>query len=263
MKPNTLFWGIVLILLGGLLLLGNLGILSVDVWSVLWPALVILLGVWMLLGVFLRRSPTTEHASVPLEGARRARLRLNHGAGRLQVQAGAGPGSLAEGDFGGGLELRKRLDGDTLEATLGLPPQVWSPFGWGPGSSLDWSVRLGRDLPMRLELDTGANEASVDLSELLVEELRLNSGASSTTLTLPASAGQTRAKISVGAASVRINIPQGVAARIHTTSGVASISVDRERFPRSAGVYQSPDYDAAANKVDLDIEAGVGSIDVR
>ncbi|MEW5868614.1 MAG: DUF5668 domain-containing protein [Chloroflexota bacterium] len=263
MRPNTLFWGIVLILVGGLLVLSNLGILGVDMWNVLWPALVILLGVWMLLGVFMRRSPAMEHASVPLEGARRARLRLNHGAGRLQVQAGAGPGNLAEGEFGGGLELRKRLDGDTLEATLSVPSQVWFPFGWGPGRTLDWSVRLGRDVPMRLELDTGANEAHVDLSELLVEDLRLNSGASSTTLTLPANAGQTHAKISVGAASVRVNIPQGVAARIHTTSGVASITVDRERFPRSAGVYQSPDYETAANKVDLNIEAGVGSIDVR
>jgi hypothetical protein len=45
--------------------------------------------------------------------------------------------------------------------------------------------------------------------------------------------------------------------------GLASIDVDQNRFPRAGGVYRSPDYDTAQNKVDIEVKAGVGSLDVR
>jgi hypothetical protein len=69
--------------------------------------------------------------------------------------------------------------------------------------------------------------------------------------------------VSSGAASVNIRIPQGVAARIRWRGGLSSINVDPSRFPRFGDTYQSPDYDSAANKVDLDVEMGVGSVTVN
>ncbi len=56
-------------------------------------------------------------------------------------------------------------------------------------------------------------------------------------------------------------MPGGVAARVRAHGGAADISVDGSRFPRtSGGVYQSPDYDSAANKVDLEAEIGAGAL---
>ena len=264
MRSNTLFWGAILILAGALFLLSNLNILSIDVGAILWPLIIILIGVWILVGVFVRRNVENEHANVPLEGASRAHLRLRHGAGRLKLGAGAGAGDLLEGDFVGGLDVSSRRSGDALDVTISPKSQQWAPpFFSGPGQSLDWTLSVARDLPLSLEMETGANDAHVDLSDLLVTELRLSSGASSTNITMPAHAGVTRAKISTGAASVNVRIPEGVAAHIHATGGLASISVDATRFPRNAGIYESADYAAAANKLDLDIETGVGSVDVR
>jgi hypothetical protein len=101
------------------------------------------------------------------------------------------------------------------------------------------------------------------LSDLQVKELTLKSGASSTNLTLPASAGMTHARVSSGAASVNISVPQGVAARIRWHGGLSTVSVNQARFQRSGDSYQSPDYDTAANNVDLDVEMGVGSVTVN
>jgi hypothetical protein len=264
MHTRSLFWGVVLLLLGGLFLLSNLGILSVNLWAIIGPLLLILFGVWLMLGVFFRRDIKVEHANVPLEGASRARIRVNHGAGRLRMYAGAGAGDLLVGDFGGGLEVSSRRDGDLLDVGLSISQQVWFfPFSWGPGQSLDWSFGMARDVPISLELETGANEARIDLAELMVNELSLKSGASSTDLTLPANAGQTHARISSGAAAIVVRIPQGVAARVHYSGGLASLNIDRQRFPRTDGEYRSPDYDSATNKVDLEIETGVGSVDIR
>jgi hypothetical protein len=44
---------------------------------------------------------------------------------------------------------------------------------------------------------------------------------------------------------------------------LSEISVDQNRFPRTGNGYQSADYDTAANKVDILIETGVGSVKVK
>jgi hypothetical protein len=172
-------------------------------------------------------------------------------------------GDLVEGDFGGGLNLQTRRHGDLLEVDMHVPTRVWSfPGFWGSGG-LDWSLGLNPETPISLEMETGAGESRIDLADLQISEITLKTGASSTTLDLPANAGFTLAEISSGAASVQVNVPSGVAARIRYSAGLASVTIDRARFPRSGSTYQSPDYDEAANKVDIHIETGVGAVDVR
>ena len=86
----------------------------------------------------------------------------------------------------------------------------------------------------------------------------------STDLRLPERAGFTRAEVHAGAASIKIYVPQGVAARINVKSGLSGINIDSMRFPPAGnGFYQSADYASAANRAEIYIETGVGSIDVR
>jgi hypothetical protein len=128
---------------------------------------------------------------------------------------------------------------------------------------MDWSFGINNTVALSLSLNTGAADAELDLRDLHVNEVRLQTGASSTVMMLPANAGQTNVSVEAGAASVRLVIPDGVAARIRNRSGLSSLSVDRNRFQRKGDVYQSEDYDAATNRVDVNIQTGVGSVEVR
>ena len=262
MRSASLFWGAVLVILGGLFLLSNLGVITVDVWGVIWPIALILFGVWLLWGRLFHRGERLEHAVIPLEGATSARVRLSHGAGRLLVSGGARATDLAEGDFGGGLDLRTRRQGDQIEAELRSSASGWSPWAWS-SHGLEWNLRFNRQTPLALKVETGASESILDLSDLLVTELDLGTGASSTELTLPAGAGYTRAKVSGGAASIQVRVPTGVAASIRYSGGLASLNVDTQRFPRSGDLYQSADFAIAENKVEMLVEVGAASVEVR
>jgi hypothetical protein len=92
---GSIFWGSVLIVMGGLFLLDNFGMLPVPAWSLFWPLALIGLGALTLYGV-MRRNVRREMApaEIALAGATRARVRVQHGAGVLRVHAGANPGVL-------------------------------------------------------------------------------------------------------------------------------------------------------------------------
>ena len=108
------------------------------------------------------------------------------------------------------------------------------PFSYGQGG-LNWNVVLTREIPLQLEFETGASESHINLQDLRVSELELKTGASSSVITLPANAGQTRVNVHAGAASVEIYVPQGVSGRIRVQSGLAGIQIDQNRFP-STGI---------------------------
>ncbi len=251
MRNGNLFWGAVLILLGILMLFGWM--------EYFWPVALILVGAWIVLGVYLRGSGKTESVSVDLQGARQVSLKVNHGAGRLKIGAGASMGKALEGECAEGVRVDSRLAGDRLEVRVG-GDVMFVPF-LGSTRGLDWNLRLSNEVPFSLELETGANQSDVNLRDLRVTSVKLETGASSTDITLPAS-GQVTAEVHLGAAEAKLRIPQGVAGRIRSQSGLAEINVDSARFPFSNGVYESSDFGTSPNRVDLTIEAGVGKVTV-
>lgn len=265
MKRTNLFWGLAVLLLGVLLLVSNLGILNFNAWSLFFPMLIVLLGLWFLLGpVMGKKSMDTVQTTIPLESTTEAEIAFHHGAGRLEVNSSARAGELVNGWFTGGVTSEIHRNGGYTDLTLKTPADV--PFE-GPWPSTDhgfeWIVGLSPEIPLKLEFKTGASESIFDLSQLKVKEVTVETGASSTEITMPANAGATRAEVKSGVASVKIHIPAGVAASINVKSGLSGINVDTNRFMKVGEGYVSSDYASALNKIDLFVECGVGSIEIN
>jgi hypothetical protein len=260
---SRLFWPILLILFGVLLLLDNLDLLPGSVFGYVWPLLIIFFGINLLLSRGSRPEPVED--ATTLEGARSAVLTFKHGAGELKIQGGAPADLLYSGTFDGGVDKQLDRQGDRLLLTLEGKTPDW--FRWpGPmfgGHGMNWDVRLNEGVPLALTVESGASSTRMDLRGMRLTDLTLKTGASSTVITLPAHGGHTRARISAGAASVDITVPEGVAARIKGMVGVGSLDVDQRRFPRVNSAYESPDFNTAENRVEMDIEGGVGSVQVR
>lgn len=262
MHKGRMFWGIIIITAGILLLLDRLGLLAVGFHAIFWPLALIVLGIFMLARpLFKRRGARSEAFSVPLENTSSAELKLSHGAGRLSLRATDMPGVLLEGSFGGELSHEVCRDGANTLVKLSSDVMAMPPFMELHERS--WDIGVARRLPIKLHLKGGASDNHLDLTDLKITELEIETGASSTQVRLPAAAGFTRAEVESGAASVIIHVPEGVAARIHTSGGLSSIQINTQRFPRQDEHYQSPDYETAANRVEMHLEMGVGSIEVR
>jgi hypothetical protein len=248
MRRGTTFWGLLFILFGTVLLLQSLGILQFRVWPLIGPAFLVLLGVWILFGALYRPKVRADQVSVPLEGAREARVTIHHGAGRLELGALSSSDKLADGTFGGGLDVRARKSGDILDVDLRVPSDAGWAFPWPLGSrGLEWTFGLNNSIPLTLAFETGASESRLDLTNLRVTALTLKTGASSTQVLLPANAGNTRVRIEGGAASVGLRLPSGVGARVRFRGGLAAVNVDSQRFRGVGDLYETADYATASN----------------
>jgi hypothetical protein len=269
MRRIALVLGVILIVVGAVGVLDALGLVSVSICGLFWAAVWIGLGVWIVWGA-LAREPSTEleEASIPLEGATSARVSISHGAGRLEIGGGAEPGALVQGTFAGGLIHDVTRQGEVLDVKMRVRGEgmlmVLLPWKWARFRGAGWIMRTTEAVPLTLKIEGGASENLLDLADLQVKELEIETGASSTRLTLPARAGHTRASVACGAGAVDVRVPSGVAARVRVQSTLAEVKVDRRRFPMSSGgAYESPDYETAANKVDLVVDANLGSADVH
>ncbi len=252
-------WPIAWIVVGVLLLSSTTGSLATGPGEVIaeyWPWALVALGVWFIIGAVVPAGRgLAETLAIPLAGATDASVRIQFGAGNLATRPAA-PGNLVDGDFAGGVihrligPGRVELQQDTR---YGLP--------WLERAS-NWTVGLTAEVPLDLRIDAGANKSVLDLRELRVRGLELHTGASDTRVLLPRAAGMTTVRAEAGAASLTIEVPQGVAARIRTRMALGSTQVDQTRFPPTAGGFESPDFMSAANRVEIDAQGGVGSLRV-
>jgi hypothetical protein len=259
MRRDNLFWGTALILLGTLLYLQTQGYIG-NILPYLWPLALMLVGGWIILGVYWRPALSDEETfAVPVGTAKSARFKFSHGAGQIEISGGAPQGQALVGSSGVGMNKHSHLDGDRLEVRVEAGPS-FVPF-LGPSQGV-WRFQLSQEIPLTLRVESGASSLNLDLQDVLASHVELNTGASSSNVTVPAH-GVSLLDIDAGAASINVHVPASTAARIRVEQGVNSVNVDTKRFPRlDSGFYQSTGYDAAADRADINIEAGLGSVTV-
>jgi len=260
MRRGNIFWGLVLIILGGLFLLQTQGLIK-DVLGWFWPVFLILLGFWVIGERFLPRgSYSGETFSIDLQGASKVDLDFDHGAGSVLITGGAPAGVALSGSQASGMDVNSHLSGETLTVDLNAGP-TFIPF-LGPEGG-EWAFQVTQEVPVNLKVDAGASSLNFDFSEVKLAFLGVDCGACTLKVKLPANAGQTLVNVESGAATLEFSIPPGVAARIRLEQGVSTVNIDQSRFPLTVALgnlYQSADYETAANRVEINLEGGANTV---
>ncbi|MCU0507099.1 MAG: DUF5668 domain-containing protein [Anaerolineae bacterium] len=291
-------WPVMLIGAGVVFLLNNLGLVSWDVWGTLlrlWPVLLIAIGLDLLVG---RRFPLgsvllagllvvvlalavqgalpvavnastsanvdrTETVSQSVDGVARATVDIDFGSGELNLSAlSSDSGQLIEGaaDLSRGETLRQeyRKNGDAGYFTLESAGS-WSS---GPDFFLNqeksWDLGLNRDLPLDLVVNAGAGKSMLDLVNLNLRRLQLDSGVGQVTVKLPET-GKYNVRINGGVGQTIVMAPEGLAARIQVDGGLGGVSAQGD-FTREGDAYVTGDFTNAENRATVEIDGGVGPI---
>ena len=296
-RQGGLVGPLILIAVGAIFLLGNLGLLGWSAWEVifrLWPLILVAVGLEILIG---RRSlvgslavvvlvvalgaaafwmiPTvsreterssTQSVSQSLENAQRADVTIAMGVGTLRMGAGSEQATLVSGEVSLGpgetLDQSFRVSGDTAYLRLGARSvgSHW-PFGGGWSGDRTWDLKLSPSVPMQLKVDTGVGTSELDLSGLRVTELDADLGVGKASIVLPR-AGRVSGSVDGGVGEVEVVVPEGVAARIRADAGLGGIDVSGN-YQKQGDTYVSPGFDTAEDRVDLRIKGGVGRVVVR
>lgn len=313
MKSDRIFWGLLLIIFGGLFLLQNLGYLSFhfgNLWR-LWPLFLIywgfsallkqkdgsvnpvLYGVQIIILAILvyfvvkpKEKSSNPHEGlewqfeeeieseensgalrehqfeVPLEGVEKASLDIDFGAGTLEL--GAITSKLVSVEAAtnfGNYAFEQNIKGK--EASIELSHQS-NKVKFNNGDFQN-SVKIAMNEAVfwDLNIETGASDCKLDLSNHKISSIDLSGGASKMALKLGAVSGKAKVNIETGASQVVVEIPATAAARLVTETGLTGKSIEGLTKQKDGSFTTSSYKEGSMDVYQINISAGVASIEVR
>jgi hypothetical protein len=203
----------------------------------------------------------TRTQAVDLEGAGSARVRIDFPAGRLKVEHGAA--GLMQATFTSNVadwepQVDYQVDGDQGELVV---DQRDADLTIGRELINEWTIQLNDSVPLDLEIHTGAGESTLDLSAMNVTALRVETGAGSTNLDL--SGGwdhDVTVTLTGGVGEIKVKLPGEMGVRVNLDT--ALVGVTTTGLEKDGNGYINQAYGAAAHTLTLDIQAGIGSIEL-
>jgi hypothetical protein len=110
-------------------------------------------------------------------------------------------------------------------------------------------------LPLDITLDAAAASADLDLTDLIVNSVRLESGASSVDLRLGCRSNNVSVKINSGASRVMISVPREMGLKFALDAALSSTNLRDLDLVKTKGGYESNNYESA-------VDSGVSSLEV-
>lgn len=289
---------VILIAAGILLLLNNLGILPWAIWGDLWrlwPLALIAIGIDLIIGKrrplvslviillvlgvgsliilytgFATRGDLTAfNLNVPVGAARSADINIDFGTGELKVDGSANSESLASGSLDHYANRRPPradldLNDNRADLTIDAPDEGGFNFDWfGSSRSPQWDIHLNSRIPIALTADLGLGNSTLDLASVRLTRLEIDSGTGNTTVTLPQPASSVPITIDGGVGNLTLAIPEGAAARITVDTGIGNVNADSRFTKQGEDTWVTGNYATSTNKLDINIDAGVGNVDIR
>ncbi len=299
MKSGQLFWGALFLTLGGLILGAKLGIVSGD-WSLVydfWPLIFVFWGlailfrntngrpviafvnglfIGLLLYGFLRNvfvdidhddDYFSDHEKVSTisedyyDSLKYANLDIAGGVGSIIISDTTGKLILGKtvGNIGG-----YRFDDRTVDSTIyldfDLKKKNYDMFD--PLSENKLELKLNKNPEWDFNFEIGAAKAYFDLREFKVRNLILSTGAARTKIKIGEQDISTYINVSMGAASLQIDIPETAGCKITGDLVLVAKDISGFNYKDDDGYYITENYEYADQRIVIDISGGVASFAV-
>ena len=288
MNNRRLIGGIILIILGILFLLTNLGYIGFDVLLGifdLWPLLLVVAGVnilfnrrfivsliaWIiffviliLYGTFYRgMNADTDfktHFTKPAETSY-GELNLDIGAARIDVDSERN--DLLKVDARGiKLSHNNTYKNDMETAIFNFANKNHGLTIYNTRGS-DYNFKLNEDVIWDLDLNLGAISGTLNLENIATRSVDLDMGAGNLNIILGNKYGRSDIEIDSGASNINITVPKDAGIKIKLDSSLSKTNIDDLSLIKLGDHYISPDYEERDVKLEFRISMGVGRVDFR
>jgi len=205
---------------------------------------------------------TTDSKTVEAAGAEAVEVNVKMGAGELRVSGGAK--ALMEAEFTQRTRRQPPEVDYRVTGTKGfLSVRHRRSGGAFIGSSRnDWDIRLNGQIPADLNVDLGAGESRLDLTDVDLRSLTVDMGVGELKLDLRGKHDRDLdVSIDGGIGSGTIYLPREVGVRVRVDGGIGS--VDAHEFRKNGHIYTNEAYGKSPVTIDINIDAGIGSINLR
>jgi hypothetical protein len=242
----------------------------------------------------MAKNVLTHNLSLPLNGTKTATVNINTDSGNLTIdRLTSGDQVLASGTLQyfekQGLPIRT-LSSSNGQATLALrgrgTRRPWFRFPWAAcNGAFEWQIHLNPTVSCDITAHSGGGNVKLDFAGMAVTRVSADTGGGNMNVVLPDNAanlnvaaktgagnitveigsgitGSNTVNANSGAGNVVVRVPSGIAAKLHATSGLGKVIVDPRFSTIDGNMYQSPDYDGAANKVEVTVNSGAGNVSV-
>ena len=214
----------------------------------------------------------TDNLSEPLAGATTAKLDIDVADGNLTID------KLTSGEQVQASGTLQYVEGQSLptrsvktihgQATLALKSRSSGRPGfhlpWSAcNAATEWQIHLNPAVPSDITVHSGGGNVKLDLTGMTITRLSADTSGGNMDVVLPDHAPDLSVTAKTGAGNVDVCIPHDLAACIHATTGLGRVIVDPRFSQTDKSTYQSPDYDSAANKVEITLNSGAGNVSVN
>lgn len=202
----------------------------------------------------------TETRSVDLDNSEEVKVDLKIGAGELRVDGGSD--KLMDARF---VYNRLRLRPEVSYTAGGFRGhlRVEEPNHVGTvGSRHVWDLRFNDHKPLDLDVNLGAGESQLNLGDLTLRRVHVEMGVGELKLDLRGTPkNDYLVDVHGGVGEATVYLPENVGIEAHAHGGIGDISA-RGLIKREGGEYVNDAYGHAKTTVRLDIEGGIGSINL-
>ena len=165
----------------------------------------------------------------PRDDARSARIEIDFSVGKASLTALADDSdNLFEARINYIGEYEFEISGGE-ERVVSLRQKGRLPRGIGRiiGNNKDliWDIALAPKIPYQLSMRGGIGETDIDLSNLLVDAIKLETGVGKVALTLPAQNQAFAASVDGGVGKTDVVIPAGSGGKLDINGGVGEVTV--------------------------------------
>ncbi len=294
-RREGLVWSLVLLGLGVLLLLGNLGYLSIRALPLLtriWPILLVAIGIdiafgknrtgwmgilraglgillvglifWLAVAFPLAVGTRTVDFEQSVDEAESASIEFNVIGGRVELSGGAVDDQLLAGQAvlprNSSLVpvYSKPVNG---ESSLRLGVESGNYLMAGDQSAYSYDFKINSTLPIDLLTEMVVGDLLLDLSDTQVRRVETELSLGAQTLTIPCNDGL-MVEVEQALGSVTLNIPEGCDVTIRLDNALVNTTLPAG-WERAGDLVTNPDAEAGAGKVEIRIGVAVGAVGIQ